>query len=49
MEIWGFNPRDYDSFQGIIVIKDYPPINEYKGVRIVSVQEIDKLAGSCHS
>src|SRR5208282_383008 len=35
MEIWGLDPRDYDSFKGIIVIKDYPPINEYKGVRIV--------------
>ena len=46
MAIWGFDPHDYDSVKGIIVIKDYPPIGEYKGIRIISVEDIHKLAES---
>lgn len=43
MTRWGLNPNDYDSVTGVIVIKDYPPIGEYKGVKVISVEEIAQL------
>jgi len=43
MRIWGFDPSNYDSVEGTIVIKDYPPINFYEGIKILSVEDVRKL------
>ena len=43
MQIWGLNPSDYDIVKGIIVMRDYPPITEYKGIRIISLGDAKSL------
>ena len=43
MRIWGFDHSNYDSVEGAIVIKDYPPISLYKGIKILSVEDVPKL------
>jgi hypothetical protein len=43
MSIWGFDPSNYDSVEGAIAIKDYPPISLYKGIKILSVEDVPKL------
>jgi len=45
MLIWGFDPGNYDSVEGAIVIKDYPPISLYNGIKIVSVEDVHKRFG----
>lgn len=44
MSIWGFSSNDYDYVKGIIVTKDFPPISEYKGVTIISLQDVRKIS-----
>ena len=44
MSIWGFRPEDYDAVNGVIIIKDYPPMTEYHGVKIRSVNEVGTLS-----
>jgi hypothetical protein len=39
----GFDPRVFTSVRGIIVIEDFPPISEYKGVRVIGLQDVPKL------
>lgn len=43
MSIWGFNQDDYDAVNGVIIIRDYSPISEYKGIKIRSVNQVDSL------
>jgi hypothetical protein len=40
---WGFRSRDYDVVKGIIVMKDYPPIDTYKDVMIISLQKVGEI------
>jgi hypothetical protein len=39
----GFDPKVFTSVRGIIVIEDFPPISEYKGVRIIGLQDVPRL------
>jgi len=44
MSIWGFRREDYDAVNGVIIIRDYPPMSEYEGVKIRSVNEVGSLS-----
>jgi hypothetical protein len=44
MNIWEFKQEDYDTVKGVIIIRDYPPMTEYKGVKITSVNEVGSLS-----
>lgn len=37
----GYNIDDYDQINGLIVIRGYPPIKDYKGIKILSIDQID--------
>jgi len=39
----GFDQKVFMSVKGIIVIEDFPPMSEYKGVRIIGLQDVPKL------
>jgi len=39
----GFDPSVFWVVKGVIVIEDYPPIDEYKGVKMIGLQDISKL------
>lgn len=43
MDKHGFDPNVFKVVNGLIVIEDFPPINEYKGVRIIGLQDVTKL------
>lgn len=43
MNIWGYDPKQFSEVQGLIVMRDFSPIREYKGIRIVSMREIPLL------
>lgn len=43
MSIWGFNPLGYDKITGIIVVRGFPPIEEYKEIRILSINDIKMI------
>ena len=43
MSIWGFDSKDYDEINGIVVVRGYPPIDEYKGIQILSVSDIQEM------
>jgi hypothetical protein len=32
-----------DDINGLIVLEDYPPIDEYHGIKVISIEEIRKL------
>lgn len=40
MGIWGLNKNDFDEIEGLIVLRNFPPITEYKGIHVTSVKEI---------
>ena len=40
MNIWGLNPADYDEVIGAIIMKSFPSISEYKGIKVLSIKEI---------
>ncbi len=42
MSLWGFDPKDYGTVDGMIVMRGYPPIDEYKGFRILSISELGR-------
>jgi hypothetical protein len=44
MSMWGFRQEDYDSVNGLVIIRDYPPMSEYEGVRIISLNDIGILS-----
>ena len=44
MSIWGFRQEDYDAVNGVIIIRDYPVMSEYEGVKIRSVNEVGSLS-----
>jgi len=44
MSIWSFNPKDYDVINGIIIMRGFPPINEYKGIQILSINDVENLS-----
>jgi hypothetical protein len=44
MSIWGFRQDDYDTVNGVIVIRDYPPTRECAGIQIRSVNEVGALS-----
>ena len=33
-------PADYDEIIGVIIMKSFPSISEYKGVKVLSIKEI---------
>jgi hypothetical protein len=39
----GFDPAEFKEVKGIIVIEDYPPMEEYRGVKIVGLQDIPRI------
>lgn len=39
----GFDPLEFKTVRGIIVIEDFPPISEYKGVKIIGLEDVGKL------
>jgi hypothetical protein len=39
----GFDPNVFRTVNGIVVIEDFPPITEHKGVRIIGLQDVPKL------
>jgi len=43
MEKHGFDPAKFKEVKGIIVIEDYPPMEEYRGVKIIGLQDIPKI------
>ena len=43
MSIWGFRQENYDAVNGVVIIRDYPPMSEYEGVKIQSVNEVVTL------
>lgn len=40
MEKHGFSPSEFTTVKGVIVIEDFPPIGEYKGIRMISVEDV---------
>jgi len=43
MAIWGFDPSQYSDIEGLIIIRATPPIQEYKGVKILSINQVGSL------
>jgi hypothetical protein len=43
MQRCGFDPLEFKTVRGVIVLEDFPPISEYKGVEIVGLEDISKL------
>jgi hypothetical protein len=39
----GFDPTLVNSVQGLIVMRSFPPITEYKGVMVLSIKDIPKV------
>ena len=39
----GFDPNVFKTVTGVVVIKDFPPINGYKGVKMIGLNEIPSL------
>jgi hypothetical protein len=42
MDKHGFDPNVFKVVKGLVVIEDFPLINEYKGVRIIGLQDVTK-------
>ena len=42
MSIWGLNNKDFDDIEGLIVLRSFPPISEYKGIYIISIKNLAK-------
>ena len=45
MTKWGFIPKDFDEVTGLIVLRSFPPVREYKGFKIISIKEISNFFG----
>lgn len=43
MQKHGFNPSEFKAVEGVIVIEDFPPISEYKGIRIIGLGDVSSL------
>ncbi len=43
MEKHGFNPSEFTSVKGVIVIEDFPPIGDYKGIKIIGLDDVRSL------
>jgi len=43
MQSEGFDPSEFRTVQGVIVIEDFPPISGYKGVKIIGLQDVPSL------
>jgi len=43
MKIWSFDSESFSEVRGLIVIKASPPIQEYKGVKILPINQIPAL------
>jgi hypothetical protein len=43
MSIWGLTQDSFDEVSGVIVMKSFPPISEYKGTQILSIKDISEL------
>jgi hypothetical protein len=39
----GFDPTVFQVVKGVIVVEDFPPLDEYKGIRMIGLQDISKL------
>lgn len=48
MSKWGLNLEDFDDIDGLIILRNYPPILDYKGIQIISIRDIPKLAAKVH-
>jgi hypothetical protein len=42
MNIWGLNSAVFDRVNGAIIMKSFPPISNYKGIEILSSNDIAK-------
>lgn len=42
MDIWGFDRKDFDEIEGLIILRGFPPISKYKSVHVLSVKDIEK-------
>jgi uncharacterized Zn finger protein (UPF0148 family) len=46
MSTWGLNNKDFDIIEGLIVLRSFPPISEYKGIHVLSIKDVAKEFGS---
>jgi hypothetical protein len=40
----GFDSNMFKIVRGVVVIKDFPPITEYKGVRMIGLEDVPSIA-----
>lgn len=43
MDVWGLSPSDFDVVSGAIIMRSYPPMSEYKGIKILCIKEIPRV------
>ncbi len=43
MHLWSFERKNFSTIQGLIVMMDYPLMSEYKGIKIISANDIASL------
>jgi len=43
MQEHGFDPTIHRSVKGVVVIEDFPPMDQYKGIRIVGLRDVPSL------
>jgi hypothetical protein len=39
----GFDPTLFRAVRGVVVVEDFPPLDEYKGIRMIGLQDISNL------
>ncbi len=44
MEMWGFDPNQCSDIRGLVVIRASPPIQEHKGVGMISITQVGSLS-----
>ncbi|MCW4009147.1 MAG: NERD domain-containing protein [Candidatus Bathyarchaeota archaeon] len=42
MSKWDLDPKKIDSVEGLIILRNYPPITEYKGIQISCIKDLEK-------
>jgi hypothetical protein len=45
LSMFDLNKNDFDDINGLIVLRTFPPISEYKGINIISVRAITRKFG----
>jgi hypothetical protein len=46
MSKYNLDCKNFDSVEGLIVLRSFPPMSEYKGIKILSIKDIAKKFGS---